>query len=76
MKGKSNKRLRLYTDSELTELWRPHPAFVGPSMPPMIAWQRAGEPRAAWQISADARAAARIAPPVASDLFAWAGNAA
>lgn len=23
---------------ELTECWRPYPDFVGPVMPPMIAW--------------------------------------
>jgi len=31
-------------DAYLDAQWRPSPAFVGPVMPPMIAWQRAGEP--------------------------------
>jgi hypothetical protein len=32
------------TAAEVVELWRPSPGFIGPSMPPMVAWQRAGEP--------------------------------
>lgn len=35
---------RALTPDELTELWRPFPAFIGPSMPPMIAWQKRGAP--------------------------------
>jgi hypothetical protein len=31
-------------DAYLDAQWRPSPTFVGPVMPPMIAWQRAGEP--------------------------------
>ena len=31
-------------DAYLDAHWRPFPAFVGPVMPPMIAWRLAGEP--------------------------------
>jgi hypothetical protein len=31
-------------DAYLDAQWRPFSAFIGPLMPPMIAWQRAGEP--------------------------------
>ena len=50
---------QLRTPLELTEVWRPFPDFIGPSMPPMVAWLRAGEPMDAWLIAAEARAAAR-----------------
>lgn len=39
-----SSRRKTRTADDLTESWRPRPDFVGPSMPPMIAWQRAGEP--------------------------------
>ena len=71
-KDGSNRHIRLLTGAELTEIWPPFPAFVGPSMPPMIAWQRRGEPKDAWQIAAEARATARE-QVIAGDLFAWAG---
>jgi hypothetical protein len=35
---------RELTDLELAELWRPYPEFIGPSAPPLLAWQKAGEP--------------------------------
>lgn len=63
----SAKRVNLLTGAELTELWRPRPDFVGPSMPPMIAWQRAGEPGASWH-RAQAWHRTRSAP-IASSLF-------
>ena len=67
------KRFIPPTHAELTERWRPHPDFIGPSMPPMIAWQKRGEPKDAWQIAAEARHAAANIP---EDLFAWARIAA
>jgi hypothetical protein len=59
------------TPSNLTELWRPRPNFIGPSMPPMIAWQRAGEPEALWLTFARQRK-----QPIAAGLFEWAEIAA
>jgi hypothetical protein len=44
----------------LDELWRPASAFVGPMMPPMVAWLKAGRPRSAWEVAADARHAAQV----------------
>ncbi|MBV8650309.1 MAG: hypothetical protein JO255_02510 [Alphaproteobacteria bacterium] len=44
MSGTRKRRQGLPTDAELEAMWRPFPAFIGPVMPPMIAWQRAGEP--------------------------------
>ena len=63
------KKFKMPTDAEFTEMWRPYPDFIGPSMPFMIAWQRRGEPKDAWKIAAEARHAATNIP---SDLFAWA----
>lgn len=42
-------------DDGLDELWRPSPEFIGPVMPPMIAWLLAGRPRSQWQIDAETR---------------------
>ena len=61
------KRFKMPTDLEFTEMWRPRPGFIGPSMPPMIAWQRNGEPKSAWEIAAGARHR-----PIAENLFEWA----
>lgn len=67
------KGFKVLTGLELTEVWRPHPDFIGPSMPPMIAWQRRGSPEDDWQ-----RRARERATRIADNLFAWAqiGDAA
>jgi hypothetical protein len=62
---------KLLTPSDLTELWRPRPDFIGPSMPPMIAWVLRGCPEDAWQIFARQRK-----QPIAAGLFEWAEAAA
>lgn len=31
-------------DAYLDAIWRPFPAFIGPVMPPMIAWLKRGGP--------------------------------
>jgi hypothetical protein len=64
-------KVKLLTPSDLTELWRPRPDFIGPSMPPMIAYQRAGEPEDTWKIFARQRK-----QPIAAGLFEWAESAA